>query len=88
MEARTPVSAPCDKIGGLFFSSVEFAGGFLLLDGATFEVSGVWEKDGVAAPYGYDFWYQPHHDVMISTEWGAPWAFKSGFNPDHVAKGK
>src|SRR6218665_1697684 len=37
---------------------------------------------------GYDFWYQPRHNVMISTEWGAPWAIKTGFNPEHVAQGK
>ena len=57
-----------------------------MLDGKTFSVAGTWEKE--AAPFGYDFWYQPRHDVMISTEWGAPWAFKNGFNPEHVAQGK
>lgn len=31
-------------------------------------------------PYGYDFWYQPYFDVMISTEWGAPQKFKNGIN--------
>ena len=51
-------------------------------------MKGVWEKDGKAAPYGYDFWYQPRHNVLISTEWGAPFALKKGFNPDDVAKGK
>ena len=58
----------------------------MLLDGQTFRVKGSWEdKPGV---FGYDFWYQPRHNVMISTEWGAPWAIKSGFNPKHVAEGK
>jgi len=37
---------------------------------------------------GYDFWYQPRHNVMISSEWGVPNAFKNGFNPAHVAEGK
>ena len=62
-------------------------GGFLLIDGKSFQVIGSWEK-GPAAKFGCDFWYQPRHDVMISTEWGAPWAWKTGFDPDHVAKGK
>ena len=56
------------------------------MDGKTFNVKGVWE-DGPAAQYGYDFWYQPRHNVMISTEWGAPFAFKKGFDPADVAAG-
>jgi len=36
---------------------------------------------------GYDFWYQPRHNVMISTEWGAPQRIKNGFDPQHVADG-
>jgi selenium-binding protein 1 len=62
-------------------------GGFILLDGEDFSVKGNWEANGKAAKYGYDFWYQPRHNVMISTEWGAPWAIKQGFNPEHVAQG-
>ncbi|XP_061699653.1 methanethiol oxidase isoform X1 [Syngnathoides biaculeatus] len=63
-------------------------GGFVLLDGETFEVIGNWEHPGEAAPFGYDFWYQPRHNVMISTEWGAPKALADGFNPAHVAEGQ
>lgn len=64
------------------------SGGFVLLDGETFEVKGTWEKPGGAAPMGYDFWYQPRHNVMVSTEWAAPNVFKDGFNPSHVEAGK
>ena len=64
------------------------SGGFVLLDGETFEVIGNWEHPGEAAPFGYDFWYQPRHNVMISTEWGAPKALVDGFNPDHVKDGE
>ncbi len=64
------------------------SGGFILLDGETFEVVGNWEHPGEAAPFGYDFWYQPRHNVMISTEWGAPKALVNGFNPAHVKEGK
>lgn len=60
----------------------------MLLDGETFEVKGTWEKPGDAAPMGYDFWYQPRHNVMVSTEWAAPNVFKDGFNPTHVEAGE
>ena len=63
------------------------AGGFLLLDGETFNPVGPWQH-GDAAPYGYDFWYQPHFNVMVSTEWGSPKAIKAGFNPQDVANGR
>ncbi|KAK1329050.1 hypothetical protein QTO34_011221 [Cnephaeus nilssonii] len=62
-------------------------GGFVLLDGETFEVKGTWEKPGGAAPLGYDFWYQPRHNVMISTEWAAPKVLREGFNPADVEAG-
>ena len=62
-------------------------GGFALLDGETFEVVGNWELPGEAAPFGYDFWYQPRHNVMMSSEWAAPKALANGFNPEHVKEG-
>lgn len=65
-----------------------FSGGFILLDGQTFDVVGNWEHPGEAAPFGYDFWYQPRHNVMISTEWGAPKALAHGFYLDDVAAGE
>lgn len=51
-------------------------------------MKGQWEKDGKGTPLGYDFWYQPRHNVLMSTEWGEPNAFKDGFNPDDVKAGK
>ncbi|KAM9110831.1 methanethiol oxidase isoform 3-T3 [Megaptera novaeangliae] len=62
-------------------------GGFVLLDGETFEVKGTWERPGGAAPMGYDFWYQPRHNVMVSTEWAAPNVLQDGFNPADVEAG-
>ena len=61
-------------------------GGFILIDGKTFKVKKHWEHE--AAPYNYDFWYQPRHNVMISTEWGNPKKIFGGFNPEHVPTGK
>jgi len=60
-------------------------GSFAVLDGDTFEVKGTWSEDTVS--FGYDFWYQPRHDVMISTGWGDPKAFKHGFNKDDITNG-
>lgn len=57
--------------------------GFLLLDGQDFSLKENWEKSHIEM--GYDFWYQPRHNVMISTEWGAPKAWRQGFNPADVA---
>ncbi|XP_068108549.1 methanethiol oxidase [Hyperolius riggenbachi] len=62
-------------------------GGFVLLDGETFEVKGNWEVEGNGTPYGYDFWYQPRHNVMVSTEWGAPRVLDKGFNIEDVKAG-
>ncbi|XP_022529634.1 methanethiol oxidase [Astyanax mexicanus] len=62
-------------------------GGFVLLDGETFELVGNWELPGEARPFGYDFWYQPRHNVMISTEWGAPKRLANGFNPADLEAG-
>jgi len=70
----------------LAFCACVPAGSFLLLDGETFAVTGTWES-GRAAPMGYDFWYQPRHNVMMSSEWGSPQMIKTGFNPQHVADG-
>ena len=48
---------------------------------------GSWEKSGQSTPFGYDFWYQPRHNVMISSEWGEPNTLLKGFNPVHVVEG-
>lgn len=42
---------------------------------------GTWTV-GKLAKYGYDFWYQPYHDVLVSTEWASPRLFKKGFSPE------
>ncbi|XP_078049206.1 methanethiol oxidase [Augochlora pura] len=53
-------------------------GEFLCIDSETLEVKGTWTK-GEKATFGYDFWYQPYHDVLVSTEWGVPRVFKRGY---------
>ncbi|NXD32069.1 SBP1A oxidase, partial [Spelaeornis formosus] len=63
-------------------------GGFILLDAETFEVKGTWERGAEVPPMGYDFWYQPRHNVLISTEWGVPRALGYGFDPNDLGKGQ
>ncbi|CAM9983157.1 unnamed protein product [Lampetra fluviatilis] len=61
-------------------------GGFILLDGESFEVKGQWQAEGESVPFGYDFWYQPRHNVMVSSEWGTPKVLAYGFRlEDHQA---
>ncbi|NWI13245.1 SBP1A oxidase, partial [Crypturellus soui] len=63
-------------------------GGFILLDGETFEIKGNWERGDKIPPMGYDFWYQPRHNVLISTEWGVPRCLGYGFDPNDLKKGR
>jgi methanethiol oxidase len=62
--------------------------GFAVLDARTFEVKGRWEDGGERPRLNYDFWYQPRRNVLISSEFGEPRAFESGFDPDDVAAGR
>lgn len=62
-------------------------GGFLLLDDK-FDVIGRWERDARGMRYNYDFWYQPRHNVMVSSEWAAPNTYSGGFDPQDVDAGK
>jgi methanethiol oxidase len=63
-------------------------GGFAMLDARTFEVKGRWENGGSTPKLGYDFWYQPRKNVLISSEWGEPNAYESGFDIEDVGKGR
>jgi selenium-binding protein 1 len=62
-------------------------GGFLLLD-ENFNIAGRWERQNQPMRFNYDFWYQPRHNVMVSSEWGAPETFYPGFDLNDVAAGK
>lgn len=61
-------------------------GGFLHLN-KNFDIIGRWENDITGMKFNYDFWYQPRHNMMVSTEWGAPNTFMPGFDLDDVSKG-
>ena len=62
-------------------------GGFLLLDDK-FDVAGRWEAGTEGMRYNYDFWYQPRHNVMVSSEWAAPATTRPGFKLEDVKAGK
>lgn len=91
----TPHTTHCLGNGDIMISTLgngpkgEAKGSFLLLDGQTFKPKGTYPATDVdIAPFGYDFWYQPFHNVMISSEWGAPKCFKSGLDLNHVSEGQ
>jgi selenium-binding protein 1 len=49
----------------------EAPGGYLHLN-KDFEIVGRWENSMGDIKFGYDFWYQPRHNVMVSSEWAGP----------------
>jgi len=93
-EVATPHTTHCLADGDVMISTLSDGprkngkGSFVLLDGKTFKPKGTWPrgKEDVA-DYGYDFWYQPYHNVMISTEWGHPRCFFKGLDMNDVMKG-
>ncbi len=93
---KTNLSAPhtvhCLGDGHIMLSMLGDAegntpGGFLLLD-EKFDVAGRWDSPDSGLVFNYDFWYQPRHDVMVSSEWAAPNTFSRGFDLDDVESGK
>ncbi|REJ89277.1 MAG: selenium-binding protein [Planctomycetota bacterium] len=93
---NTGLSAPhtvhCRGDGTIMISMLGDAvgngpGGFLLFD-QDFEIVGSWADSREGMNFNYDFWYQPRHNVMISSEWGAPNTVSRGFSLDDVAAGK
>jgi len=90
----TPHTTHCLADGNVMISTLSDGpkkngkGNFILLDGKTFKPKGLWVEDKKdEGEFGYDFWYQPYHNVMISTEWGHPRSFFQGLNMEHVEGG-
>lgn len=95
IKAKTNLSAPhsvhCLADGHVMISMLgdgegNGPGGFLLLD-EDFCVDGRWENSTEGMPFNYDFWYQPRHNIMVSSELGAPKTYVPGFNLDDVSAG-
>ena len=96
IKAKTNLTAPhtvhCLANGQVMISMLgdsegNAPGGFLLLD-ENFEILGRWEDHADTMQFNYDFWYQPRHNVMVSSEWGAPKTFYPGFDLEDVKAGK
>ena len=95
IKAKTNLSAPHTVhclgpdiiISMLGDAKGEAPGGFLHIN-EDFEVVGRWENDISGMNYNYDFWYQPRHNMMVSSEWAAPNTFMPGFDLDDVSAGK
>lgn len=94
--AKTKLTAPhtvhCRADGMIMISMLgdengEGPGGFLLLD-QEFNIAGHWAADLTGMNYNYDFWYQPRHNVMVSSEWAAPNTVRPGFDLEDVKRGK
>jgi len=88
----TPHTVHCLADGQIMISMLGDAqgnapGGFLLLD-QKFEVVGRWAKPGQGMEFNYDFWYQPRHNVMVSSQWAAPKTIQPGFKIEDVKAGK
>ena len=56
-------------------------GGFVVLDASSFDLLSRWETGTDGVEFMYDFWYQPRHNAMISSEWAAPNTFFTRFQP-------
>lgn len=86
LDCSAPHTTHCLPSGEIMISTMgdkngNAKGDFLLIDGATYQTKGTW-INGKKPKFGYDFWYQPYYDIMVSTEWGTPNVFKKGFKPE------
>lgn len=96
IKSRTGLSTPhtvhCLPNGQVMISMLGDAdgnapGGFMLLD-ENYDVLGKWEQSARGMNFNYDFWYQPRHNVMVSSEWAAPNTVAQGFKLEDVQAGK
>jgi selenium-binding protein 1 len=78
---------------GIYISALgapdgEGPGGIFILDHASFEPKGAWEKNRGPQRLGYDFAWHLGHDTTITSEWGTPNMVRSGVNPELLLGGK
>ncbi|NXB82715.1 SBP1 oxidase, partial [Donacobius atricapilla] len=62
-------------------------GGFVVLDGDTFELKGNWENECEAPPTGHDFSFKARHNVLVSSAGLVPKVAGRGFCPEDLKKG-
>ncbi|XP_059612132.1 methanethiol oxidase [Phlebotomus argentipes] len=88
LDCCAPHTSHCLADGSIMISTLGDAAGnakgdFVTLD-SNFNLTGTWTRGEKKAAAGYDFWYQPYFDVMVSSEWGAPKLFRHGFHDMHL----
>ncbi|XP_055375271.1 methanethiol oxidase [Condylostylus longicornis] len=88
VNCSAPHTTHCLADGNVMISTMGDAKGkakgeFVLFD-SNFKCIGTWTKGEKIALCGYDYWYQPYFDVMVSSEWGAPELFRRGYQPSDL----
>jgi selenium-binding protein 1 len=91
-DLSAPHTVHCVPEGNIVISMLgdrngELPGGFLEIN-EDFEIVGRWEESPNGFEMNYDFWYQPRHNVMASSEWAAPKTYYPGFDFGDVDDGK
>lgn len=86
-DVSAPHTTHCLADGTVMISTMGDAAGnakgeFILFDSKTFECKGTWTRGEKKARCGYDFWYQPHFDVLVASEWAAPKLFSRGWRDE------
>ncbi len=89
-DLSAPHTVHCIPDGEILISMLgdkdgDLPGGFLELND-DFEIEGRWDPPGEMG-MNYDFWYQPRHNVMVSSEWAAPKTYYPGFDLEDVEAG-
>ncbi|XP_061517139.1 methanethiol oxidase [Anopheles gambiae] len=84
-DCTAPHTTHCLPNGNIMISIMGDAegnakGDFVEFD-KNFELVGTWSRGDRKALCGYDYWYQPHFNVMVASEWGAPKLFRRGYHP-------
>uniref|UniRef100_A0A6E8W491 Methanethiol oxidase n=1 Tax=Anopheles coluzzii TaxID=1518534 RepID=A0A6E8W491_ANOCL len=84
-DCTAPHTTHCLPNGNIMISVMGDAegnakGDFVEFD-KNFELVGTWSRGDRKALCGYDYWYQPHFNVMVASEWGAPKLFRRGYHP-------
>jgi selenium-binding protein 1 len=91
-DLSTPHTVHCRADGVIMISMLGDAqgrgpGGFLEIN-PDFTIGGRWEQSTEGMNFNYDFWYQPRHQVMVSSEWAAPRTVRRGFQLEDVEAGR
>lgn len=87
-DVSAPHTSHCLADGTVLVSTMGDANGNAKGDFIQFDSEmnclGTWTRGKERPACGYDFWYQPYFDVLVSSEWGAPKLFKRGYRSTDI----